>query len=92
MKYFAGRRTKMNTEANRIMHKWCLDNGITRCENCNSDWGLSYAHRQKRRYYSTVEELSDPSQFLLLCLKCHNDIEYSKSDTARLFKDLRDEI
>lgn len=92
MQLVTGKRMKMNREANKRMKAWCESQGITRCENCNGYWGMSFAHRQKRRFYNTVEELSDPSQFLLLCAKCHSDIEYSKTDTARLFKDLRDEI
>lgn len=79
----------MNKEANRRMKKWCLEQGITRCENCGQDWALSFAHKQKRRYYSSAEELSDPKEFLLLCLKCHQQVEYDKKLTRDLFNDLR---
>ncbi len=89
MQLATGKRTKMNKEANRIMKAWCESQGIVRCENCNGYWGMSFAHRQKRRFYLTVEELSDPKEFLLLCAKCHHDIEYDKHKTEAMFNDLR---
>jgi len=82
-------RTKMNQEANRRMHQWCEENGVTRCELCGNDYFLSYAHRSKRRYYNSVKELSDPNEFLLLCVPCHQKIEYSKEKTEEAFKKLR---
>jgi len=85
----AGKRTKMNLEANKRMKQWCIDNDITRCENCNSDYYPTFAHRQKRRYYQTAAELSNPKEFLLLCLKCHELIEYDKELTEGMFICLR---
>ena len=92
------KRGTVNQIANRIMKKHCIDNGITRCELCNSDYHLTFAHRHKRRdYYSKPTWLlSDKNQFLLLCLKCHQDIEYDMKKTKSVFynkrgKDLFDE-
>ena len=79
----------MNKEANRRMKEWCMNNDVTRCEMCGADNFLSFAHRQKRRYYNSVEELSNPSEFLLLCVPCHQKIEYSKEKTEEAFKKLR---
>ena len=84
-----GKRGKMNKEANKRMKAWCESQGITRCENCNGQWGLSFAHKKKRRFYQTVEELSDPKEFILLCIKCHYEIEYDKHKTEAMFNDLR---
>lgn len=79
----------MNQEANRRMKKWCIDNDVMRCELCGRVDFLSYAHRQKRRYYNSAEELSDPNEFLLLCIPCHQKIEYDKRLTEQAFKKLR---
>ena len=85
-------RTLMNKEANRKMKVWCMDNEIIRCELCGCDNFLSFAHRQKRINYHTVEELSNPNEFLLLCVPCHQKIEYDKKETKRVFHILRDMV
>lgn len=86
-----GKRGKMNREANKRMKAWCESQGITRCEVCGGSWGMSFAHRKKRRFYLTVEELSDPSEFILTCARCHAELEYDKKKTSEVFKDLRGE-
>ena len=48
--------------------------GITRCEQCNGNFALSFAHRYKRRFITTDEELATVA---LLCQKCHERIEFS---------------
>lgn len=48
--------------------------GITRCESCNGSFALSFAHRYKRRFITTLEELR---VCVLLCQSCHHKIEYS---------------
>lgn len=84
-------RSEMNKRANVIMKKWCIKNDVTTCENCDSSYWLTYAHRHKRRHYRTLEELTDPKQFLLLCMDCHQDIEYDPIKTEQLFIKLRDD-
>jgi len=88
----AGKRTKMNAKANKIMKQWCIDHEITSCELCGSSYGLSFAHRAKRRYYQTAEELSDPKNFLLACLACHDKyLEWNPEVKESYFVKLRDE-
>lgn len=82
-------RTLLNKQANQKLKVWFENKEITRCELCGSDNWLSFAHRKKRRYYRTVEELSDPNEVLLLCIPCHSKIEYDVALTREVFKDLR---
>jgi hypothetical protein len=49
---------------------------ITRCEKCNSDFALGFAHRLKRRFLHTD---SEKRFVVLLCQDCHTRIEYSGS-------------
>lgn len=46
---------------------------VTRCEICGTDDFLSFAHRLKRRFITTDEELR---QVALLCIPCHEKLEY----------------
>ena len=71
--------------------KYAITHGETHCMNpeCKSGWALGFAHRQKRRFYHSVEELSDPIQFMTLCAQCHNEIEFSKEKTEKLFIQIR---
>ena len=85
-------KTQLNKQANILLKKYFYDNDITRCEMCGSDQWLTFAHRKKRRHYQTVEELSDPNEVLLLCICCHQRIEYNKELTRETFRKLRDEI
>lgn len=48
--------------------------GITSCEICGSSFALSFAHRLKRRFITTMEELSTVA---LLCQMHHTEIEHS---------------
>ena len=84
-----GKRGRMNQETNRKLAEMFLKKGITHCENCGSTWALTWAHRMKRRYYSTVDELTDFDQVALLCVRCHNAIEFSREKTEELFGRLR---
>ena len=81
----------MAKEATKKLAELFLEKGITRCEypNCGSSWFITFAHRQKRRFYSTVEELSNFDQVLLLCYKHHNEIEYDRPKSEALFDKLR---
>jgi hypothetical protein len=51
--------------------------GITRCEMCGIGNYLSFAHRLKRRFILTKEELETVA---LLCTPCHTKIEHSGHD------------
>ena len=48
--------------------------GITRCEVCGSTFALSFAHRLKRRFITTEDELHTVA---LLCQKHHEELEHS---------------
>lgn len=64
--------------------------GITRCEICGSGYALSWAHLKKRRYYNTVEELSDFNEVILACIPCHNKyLEWDEQVKQEWFKRLR---
>ena len=56
-------------------------NGVTRCEMCNSGMYLSFAHRLKRRFIHTDEEMR---QVALLCVTCHAVIE--RKSHAEMFE------
>ena len=62
--------------------------GITRCEICNTDQWLSFAHRKKRRHY-TDDGLNDYNEILLLCVPCHQELEKDPKLTRETFKRLR---
>jgi len=66
-------RAKLKIEFDRM--------GITRCEKCKSGMYLSFAHRLKRRFIHTDEELR---QVALLCTTCHNVIE--RKSHAEMFR------
>jgi 5-methylcytosine-specific restriction endonuclease McrA len=84
------KRATVNQQANREMKKYCVEHGITRCELCGSDYGLTFAHKEKRRHYYSkpISWLWDRSQFRLLCLRCHEKIEYNKEATNKLFGEI----
>lgn len=85
-----GRITKLNQKANRILKKLFMDKGVTYCEVCGSNSMLSWAHKKKRRaYYSQPEKLSDFNEVLLLCVPCHQAIEYDREKSELLFNRLR---
>jgi hypothetical protein len=51
--------------------------GVTRCEVCNAAFPLGFAHRLKRRFIKTDDELLTVA---LLCNPCHERIEFSGHD------------
>lgn len=82
--------TQYNKEANQVLKKVFESKGITRCENCNGTFALQFAHKHKRIWYRRkLHLLADYNQVLLLCAKCHHDIEYDKDKTKELFERLR---
>lgn len=86
-------RTKINQKANRKLKQIFQEKDITRCEMCGSDFGLSFAHRYKRRWFlgKSEELLWDFNLVLLLCIQCHSGIEYDKELTNKVFNELRGE-
>lgn len=85
------KRATVNQRANQKMKQYCVDHGITRCElklrGCTGSWGLSFAHRHKRRYYYSmpVETLWDRSEWRLACINCHEQIEYDSELTEKIW-------
>lgn len=87
-----GKITEINKKANRQLKKMFEEKGITWCEMCGAHWGLSFAHRHKRLWYRPqLHLLSDFNQVLLLCIQCHNKIEYDKELTKDVFIKFRGE-
>jgi 5-methylcytosine-specific restriction endonuclease McrA len=80
-------RVTVNQQANKEMKAYCVEHGITRCELCGSDFYLTFAHRNKRRWYydKPVEWLWKRSEWRLICLACHTKIEYDRELTEGLF-------
>lgn len=80
---------KNNQIANKKLKKLFRDKNLFFCEVCGSAY-TTYAHRHKRRWYLDKPELLyDFNQVLLLCLNCHNKIEYNKDARDWLFNKLR---
>ena len=68
--------------------------GIITCEikrkNCWHNSALGFVHRHKRLwYYSYPRLLGDFNQVILGCNQCHQEIEYDKELTERIFNRLR---
>lgn len=87
-----GKIGKRNINAVRKLKQMFMDKGITQCELCGSDNYLSFAHKHKRIWYREFPELlSDFNQVLLLCVPCHERMEYDKELTNKIFAGLRGE-
>lgn len=87
-----GKIGKINKASNEKLKELFIENDITSCEICGLTYGLTFAHRHKRVWYrSRPELLSDANQVLLLCLECHQKIEYNKKLTEETFIRLRGE-
>lgn len=82
-------RTQLNKKSNELLKKRFEKLGITRCEICSTNDYLTFAHRKKRRFYRTVDELSDFNEVLLLCVWCHTKLEFDKELTEHWFSKLR---
>ena len=59
-------RAKLKVEFERM--------GLTTCEVCGGTFGLSFAHRYKRRFIHDEEELATVA---LLCQRHHEELEHS---------------
>jgi len=67
-----------------------IKKGIIRCELCNSDSWLSFAHRLKRRHYINKGDLiNNFNEMLLLCVPCHQILEQDPELTKQTFERLR---
>lgn len=84
------KKTNEWNKAREILKREYQDRGITTCEGrlegCWYNNALSFAHRYKRddpRCEHTYECT------LLLCIPCHDKIEYDQQATERLFNKLR---
>lgn len=85
-----GKIGRRNLIANQKCKAELLKRGITKCEVCGYSWGLSIAHKKKRReYLNDPEGLSRWGEYLLLCPTHHTEIEVSKEKTEELFGKLR---
>lgn len=62
------------TAARRKIKEQFLKWEITRCEQCGGTFALGFAHRMKRRFIVTREEMM---RVALLCQICHEKIEHS---------------
>lgn len=88
-------RIKANIEANRRIKEYGIANNIpNRCEmrleGCLRTMYLSIAHKHKRNWYNgDVEKLSDPKEWVLACIPCHDKQENNKELTEELFNKLR---
>ena len=91
-------RTKINREANKKLVKLFRDKEIMSCElkfgNCTRDWGMTFAHLHKRRWYYDKDPdlLADFNQVIIACLNCHQVIEKDAELTKQMFEILRPKI
>ena len=90
--FIMAKRTNWNIKSNAIIKQRFLDSGITFCEICGNTFGLTYMHRRKRRYYTSLESLSDMGEVVLACLSCHIKYEFDSKATAELFDRLRGKL
>ncbi len=67
-----GKKTKGWEKTRKKLKERFLGMGVTRCERCGSGFNLSFAHRVKRRFITTPEELETVA---LLCCICHDAVE-----------------
>lgn len=86
-----GKIGRANIEANRLIRE---QNPPQYCEirldGCLGGMYLTIAHRRKRSYYrGNVELLSDPNEYVVGCVRCHNIIEHNQELTDKIFKKCR---
>ena len=63
-----------------LLKKQFAGMGVTRCEVCSGTFALGFAHRYKRRFIQTDAELRTVA---LLCVKCHETIEFKGHDLMK---------
>lgn len=74
-------KVKEWTRARNRLKKIYLHKGITRCERCGSDWALGFHHLDKR---SSGKAQNTFAETRLLCVKCHDLVEYNKEENSKL--------
>lgn len=72
MSFKLGRKGKADAKNRRELKKEFAEKGITRCEHCQTDNGLTFAHSKKRKDIKTE---FDKKEVALLCLPEHMRIE-----------------
>lgn len=84
-----GRTAEWNRERAKLK-KIYEKKGITTCElrfnGCSYDNFLSFAHRYKRNDPRCNHSFMGT---ILVCISCHNIIEYNRALTEKVFKTLR---
>jgi len=82
-------------EINEALEPIYLKKGITSCEarleGCMGIFAMSFHHRHKRDWYIKQQHLlTDFNQTILVCAKCHSEIERNyKKYNEKLFNKLR---
>jgi len=89
-----GRHGRINIKANRILKEKFSELGIFWCEpkldGCLRTFGLSFAHKHKRNwYYSQQELLWSINEVVIACASCHIRMEADKELTEEVFNRLR---
>jgi hypothetical protein len=69
-----GKKTRKWDDVRRELKVEFEKMGVTRCEICGIGEWLSFAHRMKRRYIHTADELRFVA---LLCIPCHEKWEHA---------------
>ncbi len=81
-----GKKTKEWNKARALLKIEYEDRGIVYCEMCGTGSFLSFAHRYKRNDPRCEHTFKGT---LLLCIPCHEQIEYDSIKTEELFAKLR---
>jgi len=86
-----GKIGKANLEANKLIK---LQNPAQYCEirleECLGGMYLTVAHRRKRSFYKgDAKLLSDPKEYVIACVSCHQKIEFNQELTDKIFKKCR---
>jgi hypothetical protein len=80
-----GKKTREWTNARNKLKKEFQHKQIERCELCGSEFGRGFAHRFKRRFITTLQELKT---VVLLCNEpCHNRVERMSHKDMKEFLD-----
>jgi len=87
-----GKRVEWNKEANQRLTKLFSEKSIRTCEirftGCLVNYALNFCHKEKRRHYNSVEELSDFGNVILGCQHCHTILD----DRSKTTKEHSDDI
>jgi hypothetical protein len=88
-----GKRAEWNKKSRKVIAQICEEKQIERCEVCGSTFGVAPAHKEKRDYYQSAEELADFQNWICLCVICHEKLDNrsktTKKESDALFNKLR---